>query len=69
LDPPPIAATMATTGARHGARQGPGNRTFTEVHMSRSIVPAGVAALIATAITLMLVCVPMSSVWFAVAGN
>jgi len=37
--------------------------------MSRSIVPAGVAALIATAITLMLVCVPMSSVWFAVAGN
>ena len=38
--------------------------------MSRSFVPAGViAALIATAITLVLVCVPMSSVWFAVAGN
>jgi len=38
--------------------------------MSRSIIPAGViAALIATAITLALVCVPMSSVWFAAAGN
>jgi hypothetical protein len=38
--------------------------------MSRSVVPAGViAALIATAITLVLVCVPMSSVWFAAAGN
>lgn len=33
--------------------------------MSRSVVPAGVvAALIATAVTLLLVCIPMSSVWF-----
>ena len=38
---------------------------ITEVPMSRSVVPAGVvAALIATAVTLLLVCVPMSSVWF-----
>ena len=38
--------------------------------MSRSVVSAGVvAALLAAAITLVLVCVPMSSVWFAVAGN
>ena len=38
--------------------------------MSRSVVPAGVlAALIATAVTLLLVCVPMSSVWFAAAGS
>jgi hypothetical protein len=37
--------------------------------MSRSFVPAGiVAALIAAAITLVLVCVPMSSVWFGTAG-
>lgn len=35
--------------------------------MSRSVVPAGViAALLATAITLVLVCVPMSTVWFGV---
>jgi len=53
----------------HATARTRGQETFTEVHMSRSIVPAGVAALIATAITLMLVCVPMSSVWFAVAGN
>jgi hypothetical protein len=39
-----------------------------EVSMSRSIVPAGiVAALFATAVTLVLVCVPMSSAWFAAA--
>ena len=38
--------------------------------MSRSVVSAGVvAALLATAITLVLVCVPMSSVWFAAAGS
>lgn len=37
--------------------------------MSRSIVPAGVfAALIATAVTLLLVCVPMSRLWFGAAG-
>jgi hypothetical protein len=37
--------------------------------MSRSVIPAGVvAALLATAITLLLVCVPMSSVWFGAAG-
>lgn len=34
--------------------------------MSRPLVPAGiVAALFATALTLALVCVPMSIVWFA----
>jgi len=39
--------------------------TFMEVPMSRSIVPAGIfAALFATAVTLVLVCVPMSMVWF-----
>jgi hypothetical protein len=37
--------------------------------MSRSVVSAGLAALIAAAITLVLVCVPMSSVWFAATGN
>lgn len=41
-----------------------------EVCMSRSVVSAGVvAALIAAALTLVLVCVPMSSVWFAAAGS
>lgn len=37
--------------------------------MSRPVVSAGVAALLATAITLVLVCVPMSTVWFAAAGH
>jgi len=38
--------------------------------MSRSVVSAGVvAALLATAIILVLVCVPMSSVWFAAPGS
>ena len=38
--------------------------------MSRSVVSAGVvAALLAAAITLVLVCVPMSAVWFATAGS
>ena len=35
--------------------------------MSRPVVPASiVAAIIAAALTLALVCVPMSTVWFAV---
>ncbi len=54
---------------RAAARLGdPEDTTFTEVFMSRSVVSAGViAAIIATAATLLLVCVPMSSVWFAAA--
>ena len=37
--------------------------------MSRPVIPAGVvAALFATAATLLLVCVPMSSVWFGAGG-
>ena len=37
--------------------------------MSRSVFSAGIAALLATATTLVLVCVPMSTVWFAAAGH
>ena len=38
--------------------------------MSRSIVPAGaIAAILATAATLLAVCVPMSAVWFAATGS
>lgn len=38
--------------------------------MSRFVIPAGVfAAIVATAITLLAVCVPMSSVWFAAVGG
>jgi hypothetical protein len=37
--------------------------------MSRFTVPAGiVAAILATTVTLLAVCVPMSSVWFTAAG-
>jgi hypothetical protein len=42
---------------------------FMEVLMSRSAVSVGViAAIIASAITLVLVCVPMSAVWFGTAS-
>ena len=47
-------------------RMGPADsRQFTEVPMSRPLGPAGVvAAILAATITLLAVCVPMSTVWF-----
>lgn len=58
---PPLKRAIARLGER--------NPTFTEVFMSRSfgfISPVGVvAAVIAAATTFLLVCVSMSTVWFA----